>query len=195
MMHRTLRLVTPGKLVKPAKVAPIKTARLILRPLEDADAGRIAALAGEWDIARMTARIQYPYSTELAHQWISDLADGEVVRGIVHDGELIGVTGYLPDDQGAAELGYWIGKPWWGRGFATEAAEAMIRYCFTSEKVARVTCSHFVDNPASQHIIIKLGFQLVGPARAYCDARRRDVATLRYERLRPRRFAWLRRAA
>lgn len=184
-----------GRILKLVKTSPIKTARLSLRPLVDADAGRIAQLAGDWDIACMTARIPYPYSVELAHQWINDLAQGEVVRGIVHKGELIGVTGYLPDEDGSAELGYWIGKPWWGQGFATEAAEAMIKYCFSAGKVARVTCSHFVDNPASQRVIGKLGFQLVGPARAYCDARRRDVATLRYERLRPRRFSWLRRAA
>lgn len=180
------------KLVKPAQ---IKTARLILRPLVDADAEHIARFAGDWDIARMTARIPYPYSVELAHQWIGELSEGEVVRGITYNGELVGVTGYLPDNDGAAEVGYWIGKPWWGRGFATEAADAMIKYCFNTEKIARVTCSHFIDNPASQRVITKLGFQLVGPARAYCDARRRDVATLRYERLRPRRFSWLRRAA
>jgi ribosomal-protein-alanine N-acetyltransferase len=186
MIVRTLRLVKPS---------PIKTARLILRPLTDADAPSIAALAGDWDIARMTARIPYPYSAGLAQQWIDGLAHGEVVRGITHNGELIGVTGYLPDAEGSAEVGYWIGKPWWGHGFATEAAEAMIRYCFAASRVTRVTCSHFVDNPASQRVITKLGFRLLGTARAYCDARRRDIATLRYERLRPRRFSWLRRAA
>jgi len=182
------------RLVKPSP-SPIKTSRLMLRPLTGADAPRIAVLAGDWDIASMTARIPYPYSERLAQQWIDDLAQGEVVRGIVHEGELIGVTGYLPDAEGTAEVGYWIGKPWWGKGFATEAAEAMIRHCFGASRVARVTCSHFIDNPASQRVITKLGFRLVGPARAYCDARRRDVATLRYERLRPRRFSWLRRAA
>jgi ribosomal-protein-alanine N-acetyltransferase len=186
MITRSLKLVKP---------APIRTARLVLRPLVDADAARIAELAGDWDIARMTARIPYPYSVDLAHQWIHGLAQGEVVRGIVHRGELIGVTGYLPDSEGSAEVGYWVGRPWWGHGFATEAAEAMIRHCFGSGKIARVTCSHFIDNPASQRVITKLGFRLLGPARAYCDARRRDVATLKYERLRPRRFSWLRRAA
>lgn len=185
-MGRTLKLVKP---------APIKTPRLRLRALVDGDAERIAALAGDWDVARMTARIPYPYTVGEAHQWISGLADGEVVRGIDHDGELIGVTGYLPDANGSAEVGYWIGKPWWGRGFATEAAEAMIRLCFSAAKPERVTCSHFIDNDASRRVIEKLGFRLVGPARAYCDARKHDVPTLRYERLRPRRFAWLRRAA
>lgn len=184
-----------GRRLKLVETGAVKTSRLVLRPLAAGDAERIAALAGDWDIARMTARIPYPYSIALAHQWIGDLADGEVVYGIVHRGELIGVTGYLPDDVGGAEVGYWIGKPWWGHGFATEAADALIKQCFASGKVVRVTCSHFVDNPASQRVITKLGFQLVGPARAYCDARRREVATLRYERQRPRRFSWLRRAA
>jgi ribosomal-protein-alanine N-acetyltransferase len=185
-MKRNLKLVKP---------AALKTARLSLRPLADADALRIAELAGDWDVARMTSRIPYPYTVALAHQWIGELSDGEVVRGIEHNGELIGVAGYLPSADGAAEIGYWIGKPWWGRGFATEATEAMIKYCFGPGKLGRVTCSHFVDNPASQRVIEKLGFKLVGPARAYCDARRRDVPTLRYERLRPRLFGWLRRAA
>lgn len=178
------------------KRVPLRTARLVLRPLASTDAARLADLAGDWDIASMTARIPYPYTIAHAHQWIGELSDGEIVYGITLKGELIGVTGYLPSTEASAELGYWIGKPWWGHGYATEAAEALIKQCFGPARIARVTCSHFVENAASQRVISKLGFQLVGPAQAYCDARRRDLPTLRYERVRPRRrFAWLRRAA
>lgn len=185
-----------GKTLRFRKSAPIKTQRLTLRPLVETDAKQIAELAGDWDVARMTARIPYPYSAKLALQWITGLAEGEVVFGIEHDGELIGVTGFLPDDEtNSAEIGYWVGKPWWGHGVATEAAEAMVRHCFATVRCQRVTCSHFVDNPASQRVIGKLGFQPAGTASAYCDARRQEVETLCYERLRPRRFSWLRRAA
>jgi RimJ/RimL family protein N-acetyltransferase len=173
----------------------MRTKRLTLRPLKDEDAKAIAVLAGDWDIARMTSRIPYPYSEALAHQWISGLETGEFVRGIVLEDELIGVIGYLPGDDGSAEIGYWIGKPWWGRGYATEAAEALIRYCFRRVRLGRVICAHFVDNPASARVIAKLGFRLVGPGKAWCDARRREVETLKYERLRPTMVLPWRRAA
>ena len=99
----------------------IKTARLRLRPLTPSDAGDIATLAGDWDVARMTGRIRHPYSLVDADQWISKLSDDEFVRGVELDGKLIGAVGYVPNEDGSAEIGYWIGKPYWGHGFATEA--------------------------------------------------------------------------
>ena len=161
----------------------MRTQRLRLRALDYRDARRIAVLAGDWDIARMTGRIPHPYSDELAEQWISDLADGECVRGIVHQNVLVGLCGYMPEN-GAAEIGYWIGKPWWGRGFATEAAGALIDYCFHEVGFERVTCGHFVDNPASARVISKLGFRYTGVELVWCEARQTNVETLKYERLR-----------
>jgi RimJ/RimL family protein N-acetyltransferase len=163
----------------------MRTRRLTLRELEDRDVKRIAELAGDWDVARMTARIPYPYSEPLAHQWLRGLEPGEFVRAVDLEGELIGAVGYVPGSDRSAEIGYWIGKPWWGRGFATEAAHALVRYCFASARIGRLTCCHFIDNPASARVIAKLGFRLVGPCTAWCDARRAEVETLSYERRRP----------
>ncbi len=173
----------------------MRTKRLHLRPLVDIDAQRIAVLAGDWDIARMTARIPYPYTEAMAHQWVSGLEPDEVVRGIDYRGELIGLVGYTPHDKGTAEIGYWIGKPWWGQGFATEAAQGIVRYCFTSGRLVRLSCCHLVDNPGSKRVIEKLGFRLIGPARAYCEARGCEVDTLRYEMKRPVSAIFWRRAA
>jgi len=163
----------------------MKTKRLILRPLEDRDAPRIAELAGDWAVASMTARIPYPYDESLSHQWISGLEDGEFVRGIEFEGGLVGAVGYFPDDDGVTEIGYWIGKPWWGRGFATEAAAKLVSYCFTTAGKQRLVCCHFVDNPGSQRVIEKLGFKPTGPCKAYCEARQVEIATVRYELRRP----------
>ncbi len=163
----------------------LHTRRLKLRPLTTEDAARIAALAGDWDVARMTSRVPYPYSPMGAKHWIDDLTEGEVVRGIEYKGDLIGLCGYLPAGDGSAEIGYWIGKPWWGQGFATEAARALIAYCFGKAGLKRLTCCHFVDNRASARVIAKLGFELVGPCRAWCEARQAEIDTLRYERRRP----------
>jgi [ribosomal protein S5]-alanine N-acetyltransferase len=159
----------------------MRTERLRLRPLTARDTARIALLAGDWDVACMTARIPYPYSAELAEQWIGGLAEGEIVRGIERRGTLIGVCGYLPDGSGSAEIGYWIGKPWWGQGFATESARAVVKHCFASAGIERVTSGHFIDNPASGKVIAKLGFQFVGMDRLWCEARQTEVETLKYE--------------
>ncbi len=161
----------------------MRTQRLLLRALDQRDARRIAQLAGDWDVARMTGRIPHPYSDELAQLWISDLAEGECVRGIVHQNVLVGICGYMPEGD-SAEIGYWIGKPWWGRGIATEAAAALIDYCFHEIGFSRVTCGHFVDNPASGRVISKLGFRYTGVEFVWCEARRTKVETLKYERLR-----------
>jgi len=164
----------------------IRTKRLKLRPLTSADAPRIAEIGGDWDIASMTSRMPYPYSLAAASQWISGIDDNEVVRGITLDGVLIGVTGYLPDESGdSAEIGYWLGKDFWGQGFATEAVAALIAYCFRRERFTRLTCGHYMDNPASARVIRKLGFQPSGEGKYWCEARRRDVEALRYELKRP----------
>jgi [ribosomal protein S5]-alanine N-acetyltransferase len=173
----------------------MQSKRLKFRMFEPGDASRVAELAGDWDIACMTARIPFPYSEPLAHKWISGIEPDEFVRAVDFSGELIGAVGYMPAKDGSAEIGYWIGKPWWGQGFATEAAEALVRYCFGSRRIGRLTCCHFVDNPASARVIAKLGFRLVGPCTAWCEARQAEVETLRYERRRPVMARFWRRAA
>ena len=75
----------------------------------------------------------------------------------------IGAVGYFPNDNGDTEIGYWVGRPWWGQGFATEATRALIHYCFTNGGMASLACCHFIDNDASRRVIQKLGFKSVGP--------------------------------
>jgi [ribosomal protein S5]-alanine N-acetyltransferase len=173
----------------------LKTKRLTLRELTPADLPRIAQLAGDWDVARMTARVPYPYSVTDAYKWFRGLDRGEVVRVIEHDGVLIGMCGYTLQDGDAAEIGYWIGRPWWGQGFATEAAGELVRLCLKTTRVSKLTCCHFADNPASARIIEKLGFKRLGPCRAYCEARKEELETVTYERRRSVIEKFWRRAA
>lgn len=163
----------------------MRTNRLTLRPLTFVDASRIADLGGDWDVARMTGRIPFPYSVEAALLWVNGLAPGEQVFAIDHAGELIGLCGFTVQDDGMAEIGYWIGRPYWGMGFATEAAQAVIKHGFTKSGVRRFTCSHFNDNPASRRVIQKLGFVETGLSRGWCEARQLELPTVRYERRRP----------
>ena len=177
------------------KFAVMKSPRLKYREISYTDAARITHLAGDWDVARMTARIPYPYSLTQAHAWIGSIGGDEFVRAVELGTELIGAVGYVRSDTGSAEIGYWIGRPWWGNGYASEAAEALVEYCFAHEGFERLTCCHFTDNFPSQRIIKKLGFRLVGPHASWCEARGGETPILRYERRRPMLMRFRRRAA
>lgn len=162
----------------------IRTARLVLRPLSEADLIDIAQLAGDWAIASMTARIPYPYTPHDARQWLDGLEQGEFVRAITmaDEGRLLGITGYLPSEDGRlAEIGYWVGKPFWGRGIATEAAHALVDHAFAGAGFAKLTCCHFADNPASARVIEKLGFTSTGSCSCWCEARRVEAPAVQYE--------------
>ncbi|MET0407664.1 MAG: GNAT family N-acetyltransferase [Hyphomicrobium sp.] len=163
----------------------MKTARLTLRTVVHDDAARIAVLAGEWDVASMTGRIPFPYSEEAARHWVDGLAEQEQVFGIERNGELIGISGFTLDDNGDAELGYWIGKPYWGQGYATEAARAVMSYGFAKSGVRRFVCKHLTGNDASAGVLRKLGFRYTGTATGWCEARQSELPALTYERRRP----------
>jgi RimJ/RimL family protein N-acetyltransferase len=170
----------------------MRSKRLSYRPLDARDASRIAMLAGDWDVARMTSRIPHPYTLVDADLWIASIDHGEFVRGLEREGELIGAVGYIEGEDSEAEIGYWIGKPWWGQGLATEAAQTLMAYCFGAGGFRRLICGHFVDNPASQRVIAKLGFRRTGASAQWCEARKIEVPTVRYAKRRPVIAAWRR---
>lgn len=142
----------------------------------------------------MTGRIPYPYSLVEADAWINSIGDDEFVRGIERSGELIGACGYVIDAEGAAEIGYWLGRAYWGRGYATEAAGALVAHCFGEGNFKRIVCCHFVENMASRRVIEKLGFRLLGPCSGWSEARQCEAPALRHEMTR-RRARYLARHA
>ncbi len=138
-----------------------------------ADAGRISLLAGDYDVASMTGTIPYPYSERQAAEWIESVIGGEegVVFAIANAGMLIGCTGYRGFGEDHAELGYWIGKPYWGMGYASEAVRALILHAFERDGFDYLTVGHFSDNPASARVIAKFGFVPQGRQVRDCAAR------------------------
>ena len=168
----------------------MRSQRLTYRPIEARDASRVAALASDWDVACMTSRIPHPYSLVDADLWIASIATDEFVRGIEYDGDLIGAIGFVEGEPTQAEIGYWIGKAWWGNGFATEAARALMDYCFSECGIRRLLCGHFIDNAASARVISKLGFRRVGKGTQWCEARKSEMETVRYVRNRPIMATW-----
>jgi len=149
----------------------LETGRLILRPLVIEDAPVVARLAGRREIADTTLSIPHPYSEQQAREWIAMRSgQGKPGKEVVFaltlkpDGKLIGAMGL--GDIGAehchAEMGFWIGVDCWGKGFATEAARAVIRFGFEELKLNRIYAHYMVRNPASGRVLDKVGMRREG---------------------------------
>jgi len=137
------------------------------------DAFRVRELAGDWEVAKTTGTIPHPYEAGVAETWIS--GHGEAFaeqRGVVFaidlqsDGLLIGAVGLeLHMTHEWAELGYWIGKPYWNRGYGTEAAREVLRYGFQELRLNRIHARYMPKNVASGRIMEKLGMRREGTLR------------------------------
>ena len=158
------------------KTAPtLQTERLILRSLTLEDAQDVQHLAGERDIALMVLRIPHPYEDGMAEEWIRACADAykkdEAINFAITlrtDRNLIGTIGLeLEQENERAELGYWIGKPYWNLGYATEAARVVVVYCFEVLKLNRIYAYHFTRNPASGRVLEKIGMHYEGCRRRH----------------------------
>jgi RimJ/RimL family protein N-acetyltransferase len=142
------------------EIPVLKTERLILRAPRLADVKAIAQLANDRHIAENAVRIPHPYGTEDAEQFVASVnhRDGEVCFVAICRGKPIGICGVdLREDN--AELGYWLGAPYWGHGFATEAARAAIDYAFGDLGHQVLQSGARVSNPASRRVLEKCGFQ------------------------------------
>jgi [ribosomal protein S5]-alanine N-acetyltransferase len=155
----------------------LETARLILRPFTLPDAPDVQRHVSDRDIAAMTLSIPHPYPDGGAEQWISNhpakYSEGNLVSFAIierESGALAGAMGLTPEHghgEGRAELGYWIAKPFWGRGYATEAGRAMIAFGFESLGLNKIHAAVFTKNPASDRVLRKIGMKWEGRLREH----------------------------
>jgi ribosomal-protein-alanine N-acetyltransferase len=144
----------------------IETDRLTLNHFSEADIPELVPLIGAREVAANTLRIPHPYEEKHAHEFLASFAKENELRLAIRrrsDGCLCGGIGLHPDMQPQrAELGYWIGVPYWGNGYATEAAQAIVRDGFEQFKLNRIFASHFKDNEASGNVLHKIGMRHEG---------------------------------
>ena len=141
----------------------LKTERLILRAPWLADVKAMAQLANDRRIAANTARIPHPYGIEDAEAFIesANKYDGEACFVVTYGGAVTGVCSIDMREEDA-ELGYWFGADYWGHGFATEAARAVIDHAFGDLGHQALQSGARVNNPASRRVLEKCGFQWTG---------------------------------
>ena len=143
-----------------------RTRRLLLRPGFPEDAPALARAIADEAIVRNLATAPWPYRVRDAEAFLASARDPVMPSFLIFERtelapQLIGSCGLGRRASGAVELGYWIGRSHWGRGFATEASLALIDIA-RGLGLARLEASHFLDNPASARVLEKLGFEPLG---------------------------------
>lgn len=156
-------------------VPTLHTARLRLRAFHSGDAARVQELAALKEVAQGTLRLPHPYPAGAAEAWIADQQrDYEAVTSINFaialqaEHILIGAIGldFVPEHR-HARLGYWLGKPFWNKGYATEAVKGVLAYGFTRPDLHRIYAGHFLNNPASGRVLQKAGMTYEGQLREH----------------------------
>lgn len=148
---------------------PLLSARLRLRPLTEADVPRLVQLLADWEVVRLTANIPHPYTEQDGRSFVRAMAERRAAgTGVALamertlDGLLVGAIGFGLETDGTPELGWWVGREYWGQGYGTEAARRLIRHLFADLGFSSLWASAHPDNGASLAVMAKLGMR---PAR------------------------------
>ncbi|MBT2188762.1 GNAT family N-acetyltransferase [Sphingobium nicotianae] len=163
-----------------------RTSRLLLRPGWADDAPALSAALNDETVARNLGRVPFPYSIDDAQAFLALPIDHRHPRLLAFSRtqgtpRLIGGCGLKPCEDGAVELGYWVARPYWGLGFATEATSALV-HAARAMGHRTIRACHAVDNPASSRVLRKLGFRPTGEfVRVHSTARGEDVLTVLFE--------------
>lgn len=178
-----------------AERARLVTRRLILRTPRAEDAETIVPLADNMRIAQQTRRMPHPYTLKDAESWIAAARAANPARETAfvitrrEDGALMGGAGHTAmEEDGEVEIGYWLGEPHWGRGYATEAAQAVIDHAFAEGAFERLHGRCRVANTASRRVLEKCGFQYAGSGMCACRALN---STMPSENFVLERFVWV----
>jgi len=153
----------------------IQTENLVLRALRIADVPMIKKLAGNPRVSKTTRTIPYPYEDGMAESWIESVRTmAETGKSLTYaielkkEAHLIGSIGLHEIIDSQAELGYWVGEPYWSKGYCTEATIALIKFAFESLALKSITAEYLTSNVASGKVMKKSGMYHVATTRKEC---------------------------
>ncbi|TOD71907.1 GNAT family N-acetyltransferase [Vibrio parahaemolyticus] len=160
----------------------LTTERLVLRPFNIGDCQQVALLDGDKRIADMTANIPHPYELPMAQAWIDrHYPMYQQHQGVAYaitlrnTGELLGAVSLPRIEEGYGTLGYWVGVPHWGKGYAFEASKALLEFARMHFELNGITVMHLVDNLRSKSVIQKLKIPYVGDKTLRMQGKERKV--------------------
>ena len=146
----------------------LTTERLTLRSFNPGDAAAVQRLAGNYNVSKSTLNIPHPYENGMAEEWISTHEKAwESKTGLVYaitlsnTNQLVGAISLHDIDDSQGELGYWIGEPYWGKGYCTEAARAFVEFLFENLGLSIIHAEHLTSNPASGRVMENIGMRQV----------------------------------
>lgn len=148
----------------------IETERLILKPFKIEDAQSVYDLAKSYELYKSTLNIPHPYEPHMATEWIKTHEVAHEENGMISLGAFIKETdtlvgtfslGHLPKSKNG-EIGYWIGLPFWNKGYASEGAKALLDFGFSQLKLNRIYGRYLTFNPASRKVMEKIGLEFEG---------------------------------
>ncbi len=164
------------------------TPRLILRAPTMTDMPAFVRLLGDYEVAKNLRAVPHPYNGTLFREFLvqsdqrrRDGTDYNFAVTRAMDGALIGLCAVERGAAGTWEFGYWYGRPYWGQGYATEAAWPVLRFAFEDIGAERLAAGWFDDNPASGTVLYKLGFAVTGVTRGKSLARGCEVLSNRVQ--------------
>ena len=154
----------PSECLRERCIPVLETERLVLRAPRLGDAKAVAMLANDRRIAENTARIPHPYRAADAEDFIATANFGNETVFVItlRNGALIGACGFTQVDRHPPEIGYWLGVKHWGKGYATEAARALVDHAFGDLDYEVLRAGARVTNPTSRRVLEKCGFQWTG---------------------------------
>ncbi|VVM04680.1 GNAT family N-acetyltransferase [Methylacidimicrobium tartarophylax] len=152
---------------------PLLLDRILLRPLEEGDKESVRAFAGDPEISRVTRSLTYPEDSEKASAWVDEhiamTRNGQTVSAAILEKKHRRFVGagilFLEPNHRRAEIGLWLGRPFWAQGYGPEACRGLIDYAFAVLQLKKVCAYCLASNLRSRHLIQKLGFRWEGTQR------------------------------
>jgi len=158
----------------------INTKRLVLKkPTKKINKKLIVSQIGDWEVAKWLSGVPYPYTEQKAEEWLNNINNDDLLFSIFRNNSLIGGVGLSLEEDNDLDLGFWIGRDHWGKGYATEAAMGLIKYTQKEFNFKQIKACYIKGNTGSSNVLRKLGFEEIGECEEYFLSRRKTMPSIK----------------
>jgi len=154
----------------------IHTDRLILRKtISEQEKISLVSQVGDWEVVKWLANVPYPYTYDDLEDYLLISDSNQFDLNIFLGNQLIGRVGLTLDGDNYYDLGYWIGKDYWGKGYATESSKKLLEYVLDKLDSPKIKSGYFIDNFPSWNVLKKLGFKEVRVEKRYSVSNKKEM--------------------